>query len=207
MEAVLESMLSTINGLPTWETLAVVLAIAYLLLAVGEHISCWYCAFISTAIYVFLFWNVSLLMESALNVFYMAMAIYGWQQWKYGGRKKSGVPISTLGLRQNILIIGGILVITLVSGSLLSQHSDAAWPYVDSFTTWASVITTVMVAKKILENWLYWLVIDSISIPLYVDRGLYPTAMLFVAYLIIVIFGYIKWRRHYLEQQSLAATV
>jgi nicotinamide mononucleotide transporter PnuC len=92
-------------------------------------------------------------------------------------------------------------------GSLLSQHSDAAWPYVDSFTTWASVITTVMVAKKILENWLYWLVIDSISIPLYVDRGLYPTAMLFVAYLIIVIFGYIKWRRHYLEQQSLAATV
>jgi nicotinamide mononucleotide transporter len=94
---------------------------------------------------------------------------------------------------------------TLISGWLLAQHTDAVWPYVDSFTTWASVITTVMVAKKILENWLYWLVIDSVSVPLYIDRGLYLTAILFLGYLVIVIFGYFKWRRHLFEQNSLAA--
>jgi nicotinamide mononucleotide transporter len=188
-----------------WEIVAVLLAIAYLLLAVRENILCWYCALFSTAIFIFLFWDVRLLMESALNVFYLIMAVYGWQQWKYGGTKKSGVIISTLDRRQNIMIIGVILIMTLISGWLLAQHTDAVWPYVDSFTTWASVITTVMVAKKILENWLYWLVIDSVSVPLYIDRGLYLTAILFLGYLVIVIFGYFKWRRHLFEQNSLAA--
>jgi nicotinamide mononucleotide transporter len=191
----------------TWEVVAVLLAIAYLLLAVQENIICWYCALFSTAIFIFLFWNVSLLMESALNVFYFIMAIYGWQQWKYGGKNKSGVLISTLNIRQNIMIIGIILIITLISGWLLAQNTDAAWPYVDSLTTWASVITTVMVAKKILDNWLYWLVIDSISVPLYIDRGLYLTAILFLGYLVIVIFGYFKWRLHLYEQLSFAAPV
>ncbi|MGK0296538.1 MAG: nicotinamide mononucleotide transporter [Gammaproteobacteria bacterium] len=202
---ILQFIVSQFHETSAWEVIAVFLAIAYLLLAVQENILCWYCALFSTAIFIFLFWNVSLLMESALNVFYLIMAIYGWQQWKYGGTKKSGVLISTLEIRQNVIIIGVILVITLVSGWLLAQHTEAAWPYVDSFTTWASVITTVMVAKKILENWLYWLVIDSVSIPLYIDRGLHLTAFLFLGYLVIVIFGYFKWRGHLSEQQTLAA--
>ncbi|MFT7459272.1 MAG: nicotinamide mononucleotide transporter, partial [Planctomycetota bacterium] len=75
----------------------------------------------------------------------------------------------------------------------------------DSFTTWASVITTFMVAKKILENWLYWLVIDSISIPLYIDRGLHLTAILFMMYIVIVIFGFISWRKRFTQQELLTA--
>jgi len=153
--------LSQFNALPGWEAIAVFLAIAYLLLAVRENILCWYCALFSTAIYIFLFWNVSLLMESALNVYYLLMAVYGWYQWKYGGTKKSGIPIQKLGLQKNGIIILSILIITLLSGWLLARHTSAAWPYVDSFTTWGSVVTTVMVAKKVLENWLYWLVIDG----------------------------------------------
>ena len=202
---ILQFMILQFHDTSLWEIVAVLLAIAYLLLAVRENILCWYCALFSTAIFIFLFWDVRLLMESALNVFYLIMAVYGWQQWKYGGTKKSGVIISTLDRRQNIMIIGVILIMTLISGWLLAQHTDAVWPYVDSFTTWASVITTVMVAKKILENWLYWLVIDSVSVPLYIDRGLYLTAILFLGYLVIVIFGYFKWRRHLFEQNSLAA--
>ncbi len=202
---IFQFMILQFHDTSLWEIVAVLLAIAYLLLAVRENILCWYCALFSTAIFIFLFWDVRLLMESALNVFYLIMAVYGWQQWKYGGTKKSGVIISTLDRRQNIMIIGVILIMTLISGWLLAQHTDAVWPYVDSFTTWASVITTVMVAKKILENWLYWLVIDSVSVPLYIDRGLYLTAILFLGYLVIVIFGYFKWRRHLFEQNSLAA--
>jgi nicotinamide mononucleotide transporter len=198
-------LLSQFSGLNAWEALAVLLAIAYLLLAVRENILCWYCALLSTAIFTFLFWNVSLLMESALNVYYMIMAVYGWQQWKFGGSKHSGVLISELSARQNILIITAILILTLASGYLLSQHTSAAWPYVDSFTTWGSVITTIMVAKKVLENWLYWLVIDTISIPLYIDRGLYLTAILFMAYIVIAIVGYLSWRQRFLAQQSITA--
>lgn len=204
MAAAFQFVLSLASDLSPWEACAVLLAIAYLLLAVRENILCWYCALFSTTIFTFLFWDVSLLMESALNVYYMIMAIYGWQQWKFGGSKKSGVFISTIGPAKNILIITTILMLTLVSGWLLSQHTSAAWPYVDSFTTWASVVTTFMVAKKILQNWLYWLVIDGISIPLYIDRGLYLTALLFMVYIVIVVIGYVNWRQRYIEQYTSA---
>ncbi len=196
---------SQLSALSIWEASAVLLAIAYLVLAVRENILCWYCALLSTAIFTFLFWDVSLLMESALNVYYMIMAVYGWYQWKYGGSNNSGVLINSLNVRQHAQIIAVILSFSAVSGYLLAQYTGAAWPYIDSFTTWASVATTVMVAKKILENWWYWFVIDSISIPLYIDRGMHLTAILFMVYIIIVIFGYLSWRRRRLEQNFLAA--
>lgn len=187
---------AALDAMSAAEGLAVVLAIAYLLLAAREHIACWACALASTAIYTVVFWDVSLLMEAALNVYYMAMAVYGWQQWRYGGASHSGVAIRTLTWRQHGLIVAAVAVLTLVSGTLLSGKTTAVWPYVDSFTTWASVITTVLVAKKYLENWLYWFVIDGVSIPLYLDRGLYLTAALFAVYLVIVVFGYFSWYRH-----------
>lgn len=186
--------MSLLSQLPPFETLAVVLAIAYLVLAARENIICWYCAFISSTIYVVLFWNVSLLMESMLNIYYMVMAIYGWQQWRFGGKAHDGIPITTLSIRSHTLILSVILFMTAISGYFLSQHTSAAWPYIDSFTTWSSIVTTIMVAKKILENWLYWIIIDSISIFLYIDRELYLTAVLFAVYLVIVVYGYFSWR-------------
>lgn len=203
MQELTPFLLSLLKDLNIWELGAVILAIAYLLLAAKENIYCWYCALLSTAIFTFLFWDVSLLMESALNVYYMLMAVYGWQQWKYGGNEHSGILIRKLDLRQHYLIIGVVLGLSIVSGSLLSQHTSAAWPFVDSFTTWSSVVTTIMVAKKVLENWLYWIVIDAVSIPLYMDRGLYLTALLFACYLLIVVCGYLNWRRRFAEQDPL----
>ena len=87
-----------------------------------------------------------------------------------------------------------MLLISLVSGALLHRYSAAALPFLDSFTTWGSVLTTFMVARKVLENWIYWIVIDATSIVLYLDRGLYLYAGLFVAYLVIAVFGYFNWR-------------
>ncbi|MFT4582373.1 MAG: nicotinamide mononucleotide transporter [Gammaproteobacteria bacterium] len=193
-----QELQSVLIEMSAWEAGAVVLAIGYLLLATREHPLCWYCAFVSTAIYTALFWNVSLIMDSALNVYYMGMAIYGWQQWRHGGQEHTGIAISAIPLQRHLLIFGLIGILTLLSGYLLSRHTEAAWPYVDSFTTWASVVTTIMVAKKILENWLYWFVIDAVSVPLYIERGLHLTALLFLAYLAIVVMGYVTWRRHFL---------
>ena len=195
------------SALQFFEAAAVILAIAYLLLATRENILCWPCALLSTAIYTVLFWNVSLLMEALLNIYYMAMAVYGWRQWRCGGKAQTGVGIRTLSVKKHGMIIALILLMTLTSGYLLSRYSTAAWPYVDSLTTWASIITTVMVARKILENWIYWFVIDSISIPLYIERGLIPTALLFAGYLLIVVYGYCSWRqRFYNENATIAST-
>ena len=199
---VTESITSTIQSMSPWELLAVILAIAYLLLAVRENVLCWLFAFISTAIYTVLFWDVSLLMDSALNVYYMVMAVYGWYHWTHAtatnratnGEQTQKLAVRSMSNQQHGVVICSVAVLSLISGYLLSEHSNAAWPYVDSFTTWASVVTTYLVTQKYLQNWLYWIVIDAVSVPLYIDRGLNLTALLFVAYIVIAVFGYINWK-------------
>lgn len=185
------------------ELLAVVLAIAYLLLAARQNLWCWACAGVSSGIYTVLFWDVSLLMESMLNVFYLVMAGAGWWQWRYGSSSHSGLAISSLRPWQHGLIISAMLAAALLNGWLMARYTSAAWPFIDSFTTWAAVINTFLVVRKVLENWLYWLVIDGISIWLYIDRGLYLTALLYAAYVVMVVFAYLSWRRQY--QQGLYA--
>ena len=210
MNSWLQSLLSTAQSMSPWEMTAVIFAIFYLLLAVKENILCWLFALMSTAIYTVLFWDVSLLMESALNVYYMAMAVFGWYQWTRGGHNGDGEPhalaVQSMSARQHALVIIAIVILSSVSGYLLGEHSSAAWPYVDSFTTWASVITTYLVTRKYLQNWLYWIVIDAVSVPLYIDRGLGLTALLFAAYIVIAVFGYLKWRNHFQNNgQALAS--
>lgn len=184
------------------EAVAVVCAIAYLLLAARESLWCWYFAGVSSALYVFIFWDVRLLMEAALSVYYVVMAVLGWQQWRSGVGQQAR-PIVRLRWQQHVLLLGAMLLMAASSGWLLREYTSAAWPFVDSFTTWASVITTVLVVRKVLENWLYWLLIDSISLYLYIDRGLHLTALLFAGYLVIVVFGYLQWRRTWQAQSAL----
>jgi nicotinamide mononucleotide transporter len=210
MNSWLQSLLSTAQSMSPWEMAAVIFAIFYVLLAVKENILCWLFALMSTAIYTVLFWDVSLLMESALNVYYMAMAVFGWYQWTRGGHNGGGEPhalaVQSMSARQHTLVIIAIVILSTVSGYLLGEHSSAAWPYIDSFTTWASVITTYLVTRKYLQNWLYWIVIDAVSVPLYIDRGLGLTALLFAAYIVIAVFGYLKWRNHFQNNgQALAS--
>ena len=208
----LHSLVNAAASMSPWEGAAVVFAIIYLLLAVKENIWCWFFAFISTAIYTILFWDVSLLMDSALNVYYMAMAVFGWYQWTHGGtgsghdHQPGTLAIRSLSKNQHGLIIAIIALLSGISGYLLSEHSSAAWPYIDSFTTWASIITTYLVTAKYLQNWLYWIVIDAVSVPLYIDRGLGLTALLFVFYIIIAVVGYANWRKHYHANGQVVAT-
>lgn len=188
------------------ETLAVALGISYLLLAMCENSLCWYCAFFSTAIYVYIFGDVSLYMESALNVYYMGMAVYGWLQWQKGGANHSGVEIVRWTAKHHIICVLVILIASVISGYLLSVNTDARLPYLDSFTTWASVLTTVMVARKVLENWLYWIVINSVSIYLYIDRDLDQTAAMFTLYLVLSVLGYVAWKKNYVLQDRQITT-
>ena len=209
MDNWLQTVLAAAQSMSLLEVTAVVFAMAYLLLAVRENVLCWLFAFLSTAIYTVLFWDVSLLMESALNVYYMVMAVYGWHQWTRGGTNGDELPhalaVRSMTGSQHVWVIAAIVVLSAVSGYLLGEHSTAAWPYVDSFTTWSSVITTYLVARKYLQNWLYWIVIDAVSVPLYIDRGLNLTALLFVAYVVIAVVGYFKWRDHFRNNGQVVA--
>jgi nicotinamide mononucleotide transporter len=203
-EQVVTAMTDAVAAMSFWELGAVVLALAYLILVMRENSLCWYAAFLSTSIYVFLFWDVSLLMESALQIFYLVMAVYGWWQWRNNGDEQQDLRIHRWSLRTHLLIAAVVGVLTLVFGYVLDTSTHAALPYLDSFTTWGAVITTYMVTRKVLENWIYWIVIDGASIYLYFDRGLYLTALLFVIYVVLVVFGFFQWYAIY-QREQLAA--
>ncbi len=184
------------------EIVAVVLAVAYLVLAIRQNIWCWACAGVSTAIYVWLFIDARLYMESGLNAFYFAMAIYGWAVWRAGRTDEHERPVVRWPLRTHGIAAAAIIVASLGSGFALSRYTDAAFPYVDSLTTWSAIWATFLVARKVLENWWYWLLIDVASVAIYWLRDLQLTALLFVVYVIMIPFGLVAWTRSYRELQS-----
>lgn len=204
VDAFYEGIVAAAQAMSIWEVAAVILGIAYLVLAMRQSILCWYAAFGSTAIFSWLFWDVSLVMESGLNVYYLIMAIYGWSVWR-GNKEKSetNVAIKTWSLSRHFMIIAGVILISLATGYGLEKNTSAALPYLDSFTTWGAVITTYMVAQKVLENWLYWLVIDTVAIYLFIDRELYLTALLMVVYVVLATIGWFMWLKEYRQQTEL----
>jgi nicotinamide mononucleotide transporter len=188
-----------------WELAAVVFAVIYVLLAVRQNRWCWVAAFISTIIFTALFWRVQLFMQSALNGYYIVMAVYGW--WHWGGGGNAGeLLISRWHAPSHALGLGLIAACALVSGYFLDLHSQAAWPYLDSLITWGAVITTFMMSRKVLDNWAYWMVINSAAIYLFVDREMLLTALLHVVYLVIAVFGWMSWYRDYKSQHEVVKT-
>ena len=111
---------------------------------------------------------------------------------KHTSRKVCG---ETWNWKKHLTAIAFVLLLTLSSGWALEIYTTASLPFLDAFTTWVAIITTYMVAKKILENWIYWFVIDSISIYLFLSRDLYFTACLFLIYLFIIVLGYRSWNK------------
>ena len=190
------------RALAPLEVIAVAAAIAYLVLAIRQNIWCWLGAGISTAIYIYLFFDARLYMESALNLFYFAMAIYGWSVWHFGRSGDAELPVSVWPGNVHAAAIVAVVAASAVSGYLLSRYSDAVYPYVDSMTTWGAIWATFLVARKVLENWWYWLVIDAASIVIYWSRDLHLTALLFVVYVVMIPFGLIAWRRSWREQTA-----
>ena len=182
------------------EIFAVIFALLYLFLAMRQHIACWYAAFISTFIYILIYWDVSLYMESILNVYYLLMAIYGWFSWNKKSKIDKNFVISWSYINHSI-VITLILILTIISGFYLSK-TDAVYPYLDSFTTWASVITTFMVAQKVLSNWIFWIIINSVALFLNFDRELYFTVYLLMIYQLMSVYGYYQWRKSFNEYQT-----
>ncbi len=197
----IEALWSQLVATSWLESVAVVLAIAYLVLAIRESIWCWPCALASTAIYVYLFYDVALLSESALNVFYLVMAIYGWWQWRQGtSTQPNRLPISRLAWQWHAGAIVLIALLVAFTGWQMDERFRADFAYLDAATSWTAVWATWLTARKVFENWYYWLVIDIVSIGLYAAKGLALTALLFCIYVVLIFFGIRAWRQSLASQ-------
>jgi nicotinamide mononucleotide transporter len=177
------------------EWIAVALALAYLLLAVRQHIACWLFAAASSAVFFWLFARASLPMQAALQVFYIAMAAYGWHSWR-GRRSRAGAtrPVIRWTFRQHLGAVVWIVLLSLASAFFAPSAETATVRYLDALISWGSVFTTWLVARKVLENWLYWIVLDLLAAAVYWSQGLQATAILFVLYSGIAVQGYRSWR-------------
>lgn len=204
----LRTIFQELLGTSVWEAVAVVLALAYLVLATRRSLWCWLCALISTVIYTVLMLEAGLLMDTLLQVYYLIMAVYGYLEWRRGRQPSGELAIVSWTPRQHVLAILAVAGVTALNAWAL-QHlavfveSRSEWqqvltvrsPWLDSFVTWGSVLTTWMVARRVIENWLYWIVVDAVAAYLYYSRGLTATAGLFAAYVGMVVYGYFAWRR------------
>ncbi len=196
MDALLEQIWSPL------EAIAVVLAVLYLVLLIRENILAWVCGGVSSAIYVYLMIDARLYMEAALYFIYFVMAAYGFSVWRRGRTPERDLPVTVWPVPVHVWAIAVIVALSFVSGNLLERFTDAEFPYIDSLTTWSAIWATFLVARKVLENWWYWLVIDVASIFIYWSRDLQLTALLFVVYVIMIPFGLVSWTRSYREASA-----
>lgn len=204
----MQDILNYFINLPLLELTAMLLALAYVILAAKGSLWCWPAAFISTALYTYIFYDVLLLMDSALNGYYLVMAVYGYWCWQYkpttnktkctdeknSNTNSSHLPIVSWQLSWHIKACIILAIIASALGYFMANNTNADFPYLDTFTTVYAVFATYLVTQKVLENWLYWIIIDLVSIYLYIEKSLFPTAVLFVIYVIIAAYGYVSWR-------------
>ncbi len=181
-----------------WEISAAILSIFYILLAIKQNIWCWVAAFFSTLIYSILFFDATLLMSSFLNAYYLIMAIYGWYSWKFTKNSNDNeLKISVLSLNTHTKIILTLAIISFIVGYYMKNYTIASFAYLDAAITIFSLAATFMMTKKILHNWIYWIIIDSFAIYLYFQKEFYITSILFFIYTILAIIAYLQWKKEY----------
>lgn len=178
-----------------WEWLAAGLGILYVVLAARESIWCWPAAFFSTLIYTVLFWEGQLPMQAFLNFYYLVMAVYGFTVWKKRSNAEDNIEIHTKSWRFHIayVLVGSVLAVAI--GYYLSTNVDNRLPYLDALVTVFSIMTTVLMARKVLENWIYWIVINSLAIALYWQTGFYVTIIMFMVYFVLALYGFKNWQK------------
>ena len=172
------------------ESVAVIFSISYVILVAKENIWCWAAAGISVILYIYICFNAKLYAETGLQIFYLFMAFYGYYNWNKNNRR---LQIKEWSIRKHLFLILLGAILSFLMGFYFATYTNSKMPIVDSFTTVFSIIATYMTVKKILENWLYWIVIDTVSVYLYATRELHLTSILFMIYTIIALTGYFSW--------------
>jgi nicotinamide mononucleotide transporter len=189
----IDSVLTGLRNTSPPEAVAVVFGLFYAILAVRRTRWCWVAGGISSTIAVALAWEAKLPMQACLQAYYVGMAVYGFWHWS----RNAGVtkPVSTWPLRAHLISWAVILALSAISSRYLESETQAAWPFLDSFTTWGSLLATWLTAQVKLENWLYWIALDAISVFLFASQGLMFFALLFALYLVISTVGFVTWFR------------
>lgn len=178
----------------TWiEWTGVLSGLLYVIFIANKRQIAWLFAIIGSFIYIYLCYISQYYLETFLQFFYLIMGVWGWVTWNR--TKSENNFLSRWKLSNHLLNIGISALVTLILGYYFETYTNQSRPYLDAFTTVFSLAATFMVTQKVLENWLYWIVIDLVSIQLYLYKGYALTAVLMLVYTILAIYGYLQWRK------------
>ena len=161
-----------------------------------QNVWSWPLAIVSAVLYIFVFFQARFYAQMVLQGVYIIISIYGWYQWLYGGAQQGALKVSRV-TRTTALVLAGIVVVGtgVVAYVLATYTTHAAIPFWDALTTVMSLTAQWMLAKKILENWLVWIVADIIYVGMFVYQGLYLTAILYAGFWVLAILGFLAWRK------------
>jgi nicotinamide mononucleotide transporter len=180
------------------EITGTLLGTAYVFLSVKQNIFTWLTGFLTSVLYTIVFFQSKFYADMGLQVYYIWISLYGWFIWTKGNTSRAGrsnFPVSQINKRLMIVLTLIALLLWLIIYFVLKQFTDSPVPFGDAFTTAFSIVATWMLARKILEHWLIWIVVDLISMGLYLWKGLYPTAILFLIYTVVAFWGYSEWKK------------
>ena len=205
---IFETFWSNLLDTSLLEFIAVVFGLMSVWFAKQEKILVYPTGIISVLIYVYICFGIKLYADAGINLFYFGMSVYGWYKWT---RRTSKPPlkISASNLRNWLtsllmFLISGMIILLLLK---YFKANDAEYwstrvPYIDTFTTAVFIVGMWLMAIKKLENWIFWIIGDVISIPLYAYKGLVFTSFQFLVFLILAIMGYMAWRRKLLASDD-----
>lgn len=184
------------------EVIGTITGLIYLVYSVKGNILLWPFGIITSALYIYVFFVSKFYADMGLNVYYLVISVYGWIHWSKGSNqeKKEELPISRVSFKSAMWFLFWTVIFFIVISFILKDFTDSPVPFWDAFTTAASIVATYMLAQKIMEHWLIWIVVDSVSAGLYVYKGLYPTVLLFIVYTTLAITGYFEWKRQWKKE-------
>lgn len=184
------------------EITAIIMTLLCVVLTARQHIACWPTGLVAVVLYAYVFYQARLYSEFGLQGYYVVVQVYGWYHWLHGGRRRNDLPVTRQSHRENGLWIAAIVASSLGLGYLMASRTDAALPYADAFTTVAALVAQWLLARKKLEAWILWVVVDLVSVRNFWLRELPATTLLYAVLLVLAAMGFVAWRKSMMEPST-----
>ncbi len=186
------------------EYFGVLTGLLYLFLEIKQHRAMWIVGFLTSLAYVFVFFLSKIYADMGLNLYYVAISVYGFWLWTQGKNRKE--PGATTAAQEKILycnlaprlfvrILFSIAILFTLLYNVLHHFTDSPIPAGDAFTTAMGIVATWMLARRIIEQWIFWIIVNCVSVYIYYQRGLYPTSFLYICYTILAAIGLYTWKK------------
>ncbi|MFO7879749.1 MAG: nicotinamide riboside transporter PnuC [Bacteroidales bacterium] len=191
-----------------FELAAALLGVVSIFLQIKQNHFYWLVALVMVSMYIYVYYEARFYADMSLQIYYVIVSIYGWLHWVFGNNKKKTkedekkLPVSKLKRKEWLLSIAASITLFFIIWYILDKFTDSPVPIGDAFTTALSFVATWMLARKLIENWLFWIVVDVVATGLYVYKGLYPTAALFLFLSVMAFIGYFAWRKDLKKSQN-----